>query len=223
MKLLLLPVIFFILATVVSAQGNVRNTTLSDKYDLIAKQSNCRTDWRGRMCDETLQMFRKKARRPFQSISIRGGDEPPIFDDFNFDGHRDLAICDGMNGVYITPSYRVYLYSKSRAKFVFNSSFTSLSQGPAMGFFEVDKRKKTLTTATKMGFGYFTQRKYDVYDGKPRLIYELIHDESSAEGIWAVITTKKLTRWKWRTWWKRERIPPTPTKLTEPTTTSPKT
>jgi len=211
MILHLLAIALILLATTAAAQ-DVRVTNLSSKYDLIVKQSNCKDDWRGGMCDETLDVFRKNARKPFQSISVRGGDEPPIFGDFNFDGHEDLAICDGTNGGYVTPSYRAYLYMPSRAKFVFSSSFTALSQGPAMGFFDIQKRSKTLSTATRMGFGHFTQRKYDVYRGNPRLIYESVYDGSSAEGKWAVITTKKLINGKWRTWQKREKLPPIPTK-----------
>lgn len=210
MKYLLLSSIFFLLVFHTFAQEDMRITNLSAKYDLISKQTNCKEDWRGRMCDETLQLFRKKARKPFQAISIRSGDERPIFGDFNFDGSEDVAICDGRNGGYLSPSYRVYLYKPSRAKFAFSSSFTALSQSPEMGFFDVDKRKKTLATSSKMGFGFFTKRKYDVYRGKPRLIYEMTYDESSAERIWATITTKKLINGKWRTWRKRERILQTP-------------
>ncbi len=210
MKYLALTPIFFGLSITAWAQAKARITTLSSKYDVVTKQSNCKDDWRGRMCDEKFELFRKKAPKPFQTISISAGDEPPIFGDFNFDGHEDIAICDGKNGGYITSSYRVYLYSPTKAKFVFDPSFTALSQNPEMGFFKIDKRKKTLTTSTRMGFGHFTQRKYDVFRGKPRLIYERIYDGSSAEGIWAVITTRILIRGKWRTWQKREKMPQTP-------------
>lgn len=208
-KNITLAAIIFGLSVVALAQAEVRITTLSSKYDVVTKQSNCNHDWRGSMCDEKIELFRKKASRPFQTTSMRGSDEPPIFGDFNFDGHEDMAICDGKNGGYVTNSYSGYLYSPTLAKFVFDPSFTALSQGPAMGFFDIDRRNKTLTTATRMGFGHFTQRKYVVYRGKPRLIYERIFDGSSAEGIWAVITTRKLIRGKWRTWQKREKIPQT--------------
>lgn len=46
----------------------------------------------------------------------------------------------------------------------------------------------------------------------PRLICEMTHDESSAEGIWAIITPKKLIGGKWLTWQKRKKILPMPTK-----------
>ena len=210
MKVLSLAIVLIIFPASVLAQESKRQTALSAKYDLIVDQSNCLSDWRGRTCDETLKFLRKNSRRPFQSISLRAGDEPPIFGDFNFDGNEDVAICDGMNGGYVTRSYRVYLFSATKGRFLFDPAFTSLSQGPSMGFFEIDRKKKTLTTATKMGFGHFTQPKYDVYHGKPRLIYKRIHDESSAEQIWALITTKRLINGKWRTWSKRERINPLP-------------
>lgn len=208
MKPLLLSVVMAVLTTGIFAQESKRITTLSSKYDLVADQSNCVSDWRGSTCDDTLWFFRKKAAKPFQSISLRVGDEPPIFGDFNFDGNEDVAICDGTNGGYVTSSYRVYLFSASKGRFVFSPSFTSLSQGPYMGFFDVDKTKKTLTNEMRMGCCYFTKRKYDIHRGKPRLIYERIQDESSAEQIWAVITTKKLINGKWRTWTKREKIKP---------------
>lgn len=211
MKFHLLAVAVIFLATIAAAQ-DIRVANLSSKYDLIAKQSNCKDDWRGVICDQTIHLFRKNARKLLQSISFRGGDMPPIFGDFNFDGHEDIAICDGTNGGYVTPSYRVYLYSPSRAKFVFSSSFTALSQGPAMGFFDVNKRNRTVTNSSREGCCYFWTRTYDMYRGEPRMIYERIDDESSAERIWAVITTKKLINGKWRTWQKRERIPPIPTK-----------
>jgi len=203
MNRLLLAVILLLLYISTCAQDDVRITRLSSKYDLVATQSNCKNDWRGGKCDATVQLFRKKARMPFQSISLRAGDEPPIFGDFNFDGQEDLAICDGTNGGYVTPSYRVYLYSPLTSRFAYSPSFTELSQGPAMGFFDIDKRNKTLATSTKIGSGYFIARKYDIYRGKPRLIYERIHDESSAQADWAVITTRRLIGGKWRTWRKR--------------------
>lgn len=211
MKIFALTSILLYLAAPGWTQGTIRLTNLSSKYDLASTQTNCKVDWRGKTCDEMIEIFPKNARKPIQSISIRSGDAEPIFGDFNFDGLEDLALSDGKNGGYVTDSYRVYLYSAAQSRFVFNSAFTALSQGPAMGFFEIDKRKKTLSTATRMGFGHFTQRKYDVYRGKPRLVYESTYDESSAEGAWAEITTRKLIGGKWRTWRKREKVADVPT------------
>jgi len=162
-------------------------------------------------CPAKFQLFHKGNNRPFQTISLVTSFSDPNdiqdieFGDFNFDGLEDLAISDGRNGGYLTASYHIFLFSRELRRYVHNADFTKLSQGPAMGLFEVDKRKKILYRQYRTGCCYFVKEGYDVYMMRPRKVYELIQDESSADRIWDVTTTKKFINGRWRTWVKRER------------------
>jgi hypothetical protein len=117
--------------------------------------------------------------------------------DFNFDGMEDVAICDGNNGPYGMPSYKVYLSSKAAKKFVYNAAFTKSLIG--LGMFEVDKDKKQLTTFNKSGCCWHITERYDVVAGKPRKIFEETEDATIADQTKVKITTKNFVAGKWKT------------------------
>ncbi|MGO1376690.1 XAC2610-related protein [Psychrobacter sp. AOP42-A1-21] len=96
-----------------------------------------------------------------------------IYDDFNFDGQKDLAIKDGRHGCYGGPSYQVYL--KNDDKFVLSEGFTDLAQGYC-GFFGVNKDSQTLYTMTKSGAGWHQYSKYKVIDNKPVAVHVLVEE-----------------------------------------------
>ena len=116
--------------------------------------------------------------------------------DFNFDGMEDVAICDGNNGPYGMPSYKVYLSSKAAKKFVYNAAFTKSLIG--LGMFEVDKDKKQLTTFNKSGCCWHTTEKYSVVAGRPVKVWEEIEDATIADETKVKVTTKTLVGGKWK-------------------------
>lgn len=93
-----------------------------------------------------------------------------IYDDFNFDNQKDLALKDGRYGCYGGPSYQVYL--KDGDAFVHSDSFTELAQGYC-GFFGIDKDTQTLHTMTKSGAAWHENSVFKVIDNKPMVVHIL--------------------------------------------------
>lgn len=90
-----------------------------------------------------------------------------IYDDFNFDGKKDLALKYGNESCYGGPSFTVYLYQKN--SFVENSDFSDLAQNYC-GFFDVDQSKKQIHVMTKSGCCWHQYSDYIIKDRKPFLI-----------------------------------------------------
>jgi len=166
--------------------------------------------------------YHKRATQPFQSIRVESttmwemepnANETNLYDqqstlnfgDFNFDGLEDVGVSDGTNGGYGGPSYRVYLYSNTAKKYVYNAAFTKLNQGDSLGFFEVDRKKKTLTRFTKSGCCWHQTQTFDVVGGRPRLVYELTEDAMRGDDL-VRITTRNLVAGKWRSTTRKAKI-----------------
>lgn len=135
-----------------------------------------------------FSFYRKNSPRPFQIINLantqiwldKSGnaqsnvtfryDEQSVINlgDFNFDGFEDIALCDGANGGYGMPSYRVYLFSKQQQKFVHNLSFTEIGQGPSLGMFEVDQRQKLLYRYSKSGCCWHQTEGFAIVKNRPK-------------------------------------------------------
>lgn len=73
-----------------------------------------------------------------------------ITEDFNFDGQVDLAIYSGNHGSYSGPAYDVYVYNRTRQRFVLSEELTELATNN-LGLFEVDKKRKRLVSYAKSG------------------------------------------------------------------------
>lgn len=71
-----------------------------------------------------------------------------MYEDYNFDGVKDLALMDGQNSCYHGPSYQVYLATKTG--FRQSPAFTRLAQ-EYCGMFSVDEKAKKIRTMTKSG------------------------------------------------------------------------
>ncbi|QIL38518.1 hypothetical protein G7074_04040 [Pedobacter sp. HDW13] len=112
---------------------------------------------------------------------------PLIFGDFNFDGTEDLAIRNGNNGAYASPSYDIYISINN--KLVLNAALTKLAS-ENLGLFDVDKKNKQLAIHLKNGccFDKTINYKFDV----KKELYEdssVIEDSSIADNV-TVITQK---------------------------------
>lgn len=115
--------------------------------------------------------------------------------DFNFDGMEDVAICDGPNGSYGGPSYQVYLSSRVEGKFVHSAAFSELGQ--KLGMFQVDKKRKRLTTFDKSGCCWHITEEFSVLANKPFKVFSRVEDAMNGERI--KITTKTRVNGKWKT------------------------
>ena len=189
MKLFFLMVISLNLG-VIAQQQQFRVTTISKKYDVGIKSEKVDyVFWKGKT---EVSLFKKDAAKPFQIIhlkdtqmSVDDNGRPEIasikdkkdgkwssvyLEDFNFDGSEDLAVADGDNGGYHGTSYRVYLYNRSRKRFVFSPSFTRLVQGPYIGIFEIDRKKKILSVFWKSGCCAHYSEEYVLVKGNPKKI-----------------------------------------------------
>jgi hypothetical protein len=131
-----------------------------------------------------------------------------VVDDFNFDGMEDVAICDGTNGGYGMPSYRIYLSSRAAGRFVQSAPFTALGQH--LGMFEVDKDAKTLQYMDKDGCCWHETTRYKVIGGRPVKVWVLTEDamkyDEKAKKRIVVTTEKTLVKGRWKSRTTTERV-----------------
>ncbi|WP_145860247.1 XAC2610-related protein [Pedobacter suwonensis] len=115
---------------------------------------------------------------------------PLIFGDFNFDGLEDLAIRNGSNGAYGSPSYDVYLSSKEN-KFLKSEELTKLAS-ENLGMFDFDKKRKQIATHQKDGCCFDKTVNYK-FNAK-NILYEdsSVIEDSSIADIVTVITQKNV-------------------------------
>ncbi|UYB52058.1 hypothetical protein OCJ37_19130 [Xanthomonas sp. AM6] len=100
-----------------------------------------------------------------------------IYDDFNFDGIKDLALMDGQNSCYHGPSYQVYVGTADG--FAPSPAFTELAQSNC-GLFQVDAQARELHTMTKSGCCWHQFAVYTVRGGEPLLEREVVEDATGA-------------------------------------------
>lgn len=87
-----------------------------------------------------------------------------IYEDFNFDGQKDLAVMDGQFSCYHGPSFQIYLETGNGLKH--SPEFTELAQNYC-GMFHVDYENKTIQTMTKSGCCWHQFSTFTVEDGVP--------------------------------------------------------
>lgn len=185
----------------------------SKYFDVSVKVAKCDNDF----CEgkARFSFFKKRGGAPYQVIELpdteiwldKSGnaqtnntllyDEQSVINvgDFNFDGMEDVAICDGTNGSYGMPSYRVYLSSKKAGKFVYSGALSKL--GRHLGMFTVDKAKKTLETFDKSGCCWHITERYAVKNNRPVKVFEEVEDATSPDLKKVKITTKRLVNGRW--------------------------
>jgi hypothetical protein len=216
MKLLLLMIIA-VCTFPIGAQTRVRLNDASKAVDVDVDIGKCR-EGNSILCGPLkMRFFRKGAKLAFQTIvlpetsswdSIPQSNETKRYDDqsiinfrdFDFDGREDVAICDGTDGGYGMPSYRIYIYSPTQKRCVYSRSFTQMNDG-GLGMFETDKAKRMHLVYTKSGCCWHQTQGFDVHNGRPRKVYEYTADDTG-DLITVKLTTRKLINGKWRTWTK---------------------
>lgn len=207
-------VLFLFLPFSLFAEHRFEITNVSKFFDIRITVTGCENGFcRGR---SRFEFFKKGILRPYQTIEhndtlIQLDDEgvPPVnvsllydmqsvinIGDFNFDGMEDVAICDGENGSYGGPSYRVYLSSRKAGKFVFDQAFTRL--GYHLGMFTVDAKKKRLRIFDKSGCCWHVTEEYAVVGGRPVKVFREVEDATIPDEAKVKIVTRRLLKGKWK-------------------------
>lgn len=130
-------------------------------------------------------------------VQLYGEQSPLIFDDFNFDGQQDIAIRNGNEGAYGGPSYDIYVFNRTRNKFVFSDELSKLTH-ENLGMFKLDTDKKRILTFNKSGCCYHIRSEYVVVPQKGlRLVKEFIEDATVAAGDKVKVTERTLDKGRW--------------------------
>lgn len=204
-----------ILSTSAFAQATFDLKNASKYFDIRVKVEKCDDGY----CSgkASFSFFKKNGSKPYQvidlddtqiqlsqtgqpltNISLLYDDQSVVnVGDFNFDGMEDIAICDGANGSYGGPSYRVYLSSRSAGKFVYSKDFSAL--GEHLGMFAVDKKRNRLSTFDKSGCCYHIAEEFIVVKNKPFKVRTVEEDETASDERITTITNKTWVGGKWKT------------------------
>lgn len=215
MKVLIFLFIYSTFCSSILAQTNFAIKDTSKYFDIKVSIEKCDKD----SCDgkSSFSLYKKGEITPYQVIEVPythfylSDRVNPLVNknlpyseqslvkigDFNFDGQDDLAICDGMNGVYGDRSYQVYLSSRPAGKFVHNASFSELGQ--YSGLFEVDKKKRVLRIFDKSGCCWHKTEEYAVVNNRPVKVFSEEEDMNPPDREGSKITTRRLVKGKWQT------------------------
>lgn len=215
-NLILLTIVFIFASTTVSAQKTFLLKEASKTFDVKIEIAACEED----ICEGATVFYlsRKNQKKPFQTIKMAnsylelGENQKPtanlielygmnnsgvVFEDFNFDGIEDLAVRNGNDGAYNGPSYDVFLFSKTKNRFVENAALTELASNN-LGMFTVDKKNKTLETFTKSGCCWHRTTRYKVINNRPKKVYVFTEDAMLGGEDMYLITERLLPNGKWK-------------------------
>ena len=216
------PILLLLFCSAAFAQHRFDIKNASKDFDVRIEVAKCDND----ICEgaATFTLFKKGESKPFQifrlantTFLLNKDKNPSVnrtllydeqsavnFGDYNFDGKEDLALCDGTNGGYGMPSYRVYLFSTQRRRFINSPALTRLAHGESLGMFEVDAGKRVLRTFAKSGCCYHVTREFSVVNNSPRKVLEVIEDATIPDEKKVKVTTRKFVNGRWRTQVKYE-------------------
>ncbi len=111
-----------------------------------------------------------------------------IYQDFNFDGKKDLAVMDGQFSCYGGPSFQIYLATKKGLQH--SPKFSELAQNYC-GMFQVNNKMKTIHTMTKSGCCWHQYSTFKVMNNIPKPI-EIVEEGSTGFPFY----TKTIIQWK---------------------------
>ena len=213
MKFLIVAVVCLLFVVPTAAQKTFELKDASKYFDIKVEVAACEDGY----CtgEAKFSFYKKGGKLPYQVIELPntqvqlGDGGTPLVNvtmlydnqsvvnigDFNFDGMEDVAICDGPNGSYGGPSYQVYLSSRTAGKFVHSPAFSELGQ--KLGMFQVDKKRKRLTTFDKSGCCWHITEEYSVVGNRPVKVFS--REEDAMNGERMKITTKTRVNGKWKT------------------------
>ena len=220
--------LLLVAARVASAQETFKINGASRVYNLSVRVAGCggaERDDNPNNCSGAarVQIYRKGAKTPFQVLNLANVElykdtlthnpetsaKPRglyaeeygfVFDDFDFDGDEDLAVCNGRNSGYGGPSYNVFIFDGRTRRFTENKRLTALAEGAYLGLFFPDRKTKQLVALSKSGCCYHETEKYKVINNRPVLVEKIIEDatlENDAGERFVLVTTKKRVGGRW--------------------------
>lgn len=220
-----------------TAQETLRLQKASTEYDVVVSVKGCGGAEQDNVEDfcsgpGSVSLYRKGSKSAFQVLRLpeiwldkktvahnpKINEEPRqlyaeeyaiVFDDFNFDGRDDLAVCNGRNSGYGGPSYTVYLFDRRSKKFFENKRLSALADAPYLGFFFIDQKKKELVAYSKSGCCYHETEKYRMVNNRPVLVEKIIEDATHGNGAgegFVLVTTRKKVGGRWVVRRRREKL-----------------
>lgn len=125
-----------------------------------------------------------------------------IYEDFNFDGIKDLALQDGQESCYHQSSYDIYLNKGDRLHY--NESLTELAHYHC-GMFQVDRERSRLITYAKSGCCYHEVSEFVWLNDQAVLRHQSIEDGTAyplsiekektwVNGEWKETTSSRLIK-----------------------------
>ncbi|MDL2283727.1 hypothetical protein LJC19_01070 [Oxalobacter sp. OttesenSCG-928-P03] len=213
MKRLTCMLFFLCCVNTVLAQTTFRISDASKHYDAEMTVKCGKDECSG---PGEVRLFSKKTGKRFQTfhsddlfffpeqngqpsvnvVELYGEQSVLIFDDFNFDGHEDLAIRNGNQSGYGGPSYDVYVYNITREKFMPSKELTALAFDN-LGMFHVDHERKRLITFSKSGCCWHLRTEYEVVPRKGLLKVHEFEEGITASGDYVEVTSRTLVKGKW--------------------------
>lgn len=188
------------------------DTDPSGSEDTVTAPATVKISWR--KTGKPIQTIRMPALTIFKGmfaldVPAKGSSPSPygdtysfVFQDFNFDGQQDLAICKDNNGSYGAPTYDVFLWRPAQKQFIRDAILSKLSS-EHLGLIVRDPARRELTTFDKDGAAWHTWSTYRWRNKRLVLVKEEVDD---ARGDKEVITTKTLIGSHWKTIVKRRPI-----------------
>jgi len=103
-----------------------------------------------------------------------------VYQDFNLDGIKDLALMDGQFSCYHGPSYQVFLGTADG--FRHSAAFTELAQ-QYCGLFSVDEQAREINVFTKDGCCWHESSTYGLENGEPVLKRRAATGQNDPSGL----------------------------------------
>jgi hypothetical protein len=206
---------FVLLGPVCFGQYQFEVKNVSENYDAVIHVENCYDDRCGgkgtvelfdhknskveTFVSEDLVLYAERDKKLISGklISLSKDQRAVIINDFNFDGTRDVAIRNGNMGNYSGASYDVYVFNKTKKKFVISEELTELGSN-GLDIFDVDVKRKRLISYGKSGCCDIFTTEYAVIPNKGLdKVFEK-EEDMNTEGQVKVITKEKINN-KWIT------------------------
>ena len=233
----LLLLLLLLTAGTARAEETLRVRDASKKYELEVRVAGCGGAERlndDNNCDgpARVSLYRKGSKAPFQVLRLRNlqlykdtaayspetSTKPRgiyaeeytfVFEDFDFDGEEDLAVCNGRDGGYGGPSYNVYLFDRRSKRFVENRRLSRLTDAPYLGLFFRDPKKRLISVYSKSGCCYHETEVYRLVGGRPVLVEKVTEEATSTEDeseVLVITTTRKRVGGRWVPKTKKEKV-----------------
>jgi hypothetical protein len=126
-------------------------------------------------------------------------------DDFDFDGHRDLAIPDTQEGPYGSTTYAAFLLDPRRGALVLSEELSDLTR-ENMGLFQVDGQRRRLVVSSKSGCCIHSRDEYAFFATRLTLIDSVEENATAADHT--EVIHRQLVDGEWRTATRRTALAP---------------